>query len=81
MNDVTPNETAQPDGSIDVTINGRGERIARGSTIGAFLAGKGYRVTMIIVELNGEIVPRDDYADIVMRPGDRIEMVHAVGGG
>ncbi len=81
MTEQAGDETRRKDAGIDVTINGTSRTVPEGSTIGDFLAGRGYRVTMIIVELNGEIVPRETCADIVMRSGDRIEMVHAVGGG
>ena len=35
----------------------------------------------IAVEVNGEIVPRSRYGEHELKPGDRIEIVHAVGGG
>jgi thiamine biosynthesis protein ThiS len=35
----------------------------------------------IAVEVNGEIVPRSRYAEHELKPGDRVEIDHAVGGG
>ncbi|HET7570789.1 MAG TPA: sulfur carrier protein ThiS [Gammaproteobacteria bacterium] len=35
----------------------------------------------IAMEVNGEIVPRSSYAEHTFRPGDRVEIVHAIGGG
>jgi sulfur carrier protein len=35
----------------------------------------------IAVEKNGAIVPRTRYADCALAPGDRVEIVGAVGGG
>lgn len=40
------------------------------------LAGK-----RIAVELNGEIAPRSQHGSIALNAGDRIEVVHAIGGG
>ena len=40
------------------------------------LAGK-----RVAVEKNGEIVPRSSYADARLAPGDRLEIIAAVGGG
>jgi len=40
------------------------------------LAGK-----RIAVEKNGEIVPKSRYADAALDPGDRLEIIAAVGGG
>jgi thiamine biosynthesis protein ThiS len=35
----------------------------------------------VAVELNRNIVPRTDWAATVLRNGDRLEVVHFVGGG
>ena len=40
------------------------------------LAGK-----RVALEVNGEILPRSRYAEHALRDGDRIEIVHAIGGG
>lgn len=66
---------------ITVVVNGTERIVPTGSTVGEFLGSRGYRVTMVIVELNGEIIPRDECAATVLKDGDRLEMIHAVGGG
>ena len=35
----------------------------------------------LAVELNGEIVPRSTYEETALKDGDKIEIVHAIGGG
>lgn len=35
----------------------------------------------IAIELNHEILPRHQYADTALREGDRLEIIHAIGGG
>jgi sulfur carrier protein len=35
----------------------------------------------VAVELNRDIVPRERWADAQLRDGDRLEVVHFVGGG
>ena len=35
----------------------------------------------LAIEINEEIVPRSSYDEFQIKPGDRIEVVHAVGGG
>ncbi|MEW5792165.1 MAG: sulfur carrier protein ThiS [Pseudomonadota bacterium] len=40
------------------------------------LAGK-----RVAVELNLQIVPRSQHADTRLQDGDRVEIVHAIGGG
>ncbi|MRN52964.1 sulfur carrier protein ThiS [Paenibacillus monticola] len=36
---------------------------------------------LIIVELNGGIISKEDYGNVCLADGDRIELVHFVGGG
>jgi sulfur carrier protein len=35
----------------------------------------------LAIECNGEIIPRSQFADTVLRDGDTLEIVGAVGGG
>lgn len=35
----------------------------------------------VAVEVNGEIVPRSAHADHRLKDGDKVEIIHAVGGG
>lgn len=35
----------------------------------------------IAIELNHEVLPRHDYAATQLREGDRLEIIHAIGGG
>jgi sulfur carrier protein len=35
----------------------------------------------VAVAINAEVVPRSRFAEVFIRDGDRIEVIHAVGGG
>ena len=35
----------------------------------------------VAVAVNAEVVPRSRFADVWIREGDRVEVIHAVGGG
>jgi sulfur carrier protein len=41
----------------------------------------GMKSDRVAVELNREIVPRDCWSDTLLKEGDRLEIVHFVGGG
>jgi sulfur carrier protein len=41
----------------------------------------GMKADRVAVELNLDIVPRDRWTDTQLHDGDRLEMVHFVGGG
>ena len=63
-----------------VKINGEFLDIA-GKTISEYLASTAYDFKWIVVERNGEIVFKSQYAETVLGDGDRIEIVSFVGGG
>jgi sulfur carrier protein len=50
-------------------------------TLAALVETLGMKVDRVAVELNREIVPRDLWAETVLNEGDRLEVVHFVGGG
>ena len=41
----------------------------------------GLKSDRVAVERNGEIVPRTDWSGVSLAEGDRLELVHFVGGG
>ena len=67
--------------TITVTINGKDVTLEPGTTVAAFLASRGYHERLVVVEVNETIVPRSAYATTTFAPGDRVEIVHFVGGG
>lgn len=50
-------------------------------TVADLVAELGLGARRIAVEVNREIVPREDYAHCRLHAGDAIEVVHFVGGG
>ena len=63
-----------------VKVNGE-ERDIAGKTVAEYLANANYDTGRIVAELNGEIVSKTAYADVVLKSGDRLEIVSFVGGG
>jgi thiazole tautomerase (transcriptional regulator TenI) len=74
---IAGNETS----AVEIVVNGKPISVCAGATVHDFLAGKRMTDAMAIVERNGEIVPRGEYGDTRLQAGDRLEVVHAVGGG
>jgi len=62
-------------------INGETRTFAEMSDIAALVAALGLDARKVAVERNLEIVPRSTYAQAALNDGDRIEIVHFVGGG
>jgi sulfur carrier protein len=62
-------------------VNGASTDIDDAQTVADVVSRMGLAGKKIAVEKNGEIVPRSRYATTEVRPGDRLEIVGAVGGG
>ncbi len=66
---------------MKLSINGDERELEDGASIATFLDGKGLKPELIVVERNGEIVPRASYADVVLADGDSLEVVQMMAGG
>ena len=64
-----------------LTVNGEARSFAGVGDIAALVAALGLDGRKVAVEKNLEIVPRSAYAATAVQDGDRIEIVHFIGGG
>ncbi len=63
-----------------ICING--EKIEKAEILlSAYLEENGINPQRIAVELNGEILPKAQYSNTVLKDGDVVEIVNFVGGG
>jgi sulfur carrier protein len=67
--------------TLAIVLNGEPRSVAQGSTVLDLLSGLGRHPRTVAVELNGDILPRDDYGARRLDGGDRLEVVHFVQGG
>ena len=70
-----------PPAIVSIVLNGEPRRVAAGLTAGGLLRELGLDPGMVVVERNREIVAREAVAATPVEDGDRIELVHFVGGG
>lgn len=64
-----------------IQLNGETFPLATRLPLLQLLAQLGFQDRRLAVELNLEIVPRSQYAQTEIQPGDRLEIVEAIGGG
>lgn len=62
-------------------INGEQRDFPGGLTVAALVAQLGMKPDRVAVELNLEIVPRTQWDTTALNTGDKLEIVHFVGGG
>jgi thiazole synthase len=66
---------------MNITVNGSVRECAEQCTVAALISELELTGKKIAVELNHEILPYDQYVAQELKDGDRIEIVHAIGGG
>ncbi len=64
-----------------LTINGEDRELAGITTLSDLIAQLGMKPDRVAVELNRELVSRDRWAETKLSTGDKLEIVHFVGGG
>ena len=66
---------------MEIIVNGQPRSVPEGYTAGQLVEFLALGERRVAMEVNEAIVPRSRYAAYTFAPGDRVEIVHAVGGG
>lgn len=66
---------------MEITVNGEPLQIGEGATASDLIGELGLAERRIALEINREVLPRSRQADHPLCPGDKVEIVHAIGGG
>lgn len=66
---------------IHVTINGEEQEFLDATLLSEYVSSLGVNPKMIAVAHNGEVLRREEWADVTLSDGDILEVVRAVGGG
>ncbi len=70
--------------ALTIQLNGAArtfDELGPAATVSALVEVLGFRADRVALERNGEIVSRATWPETLVQPGDRIELVHFVGGG
>jgi sulfur carrier protein len=66
---------------VEIVVNGQPRAVPPGASAARLIELLALGGRRVAIEVNGEIVPRSSYAAHELKAGDRVEIVHAVGGG
>ncbi len=69
---------------MQLLINGQArelEQLGQGSTVADLIAALGMQADRVALERNGAIASRTEWPETPVEDGDRLEIVHFVGGG
>ncbi|HEX8292882.1 MAG TPA: sulfur carrier protein ThiS [Pyrinomonadaceae bacterium] len=66
---------------MQVELNGEPRELGEGTTLSALIEQLALAPERVAVELNRDVIRRADWPDTRLAEGDRVEIVHFVGGG
>ena len=66
---------------MNIVVNGNDTNVAEGSVISDLIKSLGLNAQRLAVELNRRIIRRAEWDSTTISEGDRVEIVHFVGGG
>jgi sulfur carrier protein len=69
------------DQGFSIQLNGEPYSIDRDPRLLALVEKLNLRRGRIAIELNQSVIPKAEWAGILLRPGDKVEIVNFVGGG
>ena len=68
-------------GTIRVRLNGKDLEIESGLSVHDLVVSLDLNPLLLVVELNREILSREQFGQVQVSEGDQVELVHFVGGG
>lgn len=66
---------------MTITVNGKIKELATPATVADLLDSLNLDAARVAIELNGDILPRAEFAGRQLSDGDTLEIVQFVGGG
>lgn len=66
---------------MQIELNGDRYKLDDGATVGALIERLSLEGRRVAVEVNQEVIPKSRHPAHRLNDGDRVEIVHAIGGG
>ena len=66
---------------LSIFVNGQARQVAGTATLGELAASYGLDAKILLVELNGQTLLREEWPQRVLQHGDRVEFIRVVAGG
>ncbi len=66
---------------MEIFLNGEQRQVEEGCTVAALITELNLQGKRLAIEVNLEIVPHSQLEQHILSAGDKVEIVHAIGGG
>ena len=66
---------------MNILLKNKPEKLFDGSTVKKLLENKNIKNKHYAIEINRKIIPKSDHETYIIKEGDKIEIITAIGGG
>ncbi len=66
---------------MQIQLNGHPHQLESGCTLSQLIQDEGLAEKRLAAEVNQEIITKSEHPDLILKEGDIVEIVHAIGGG
>ena len=66
---------------MKIKLNGKEQQLTSGTTLKQLIECEGLVDKRLAAEVNRDIIPKAEHENTVLKEGDTVETVHAIGGG
>lgn len=66
---------------MEISLNGESRRIEDGTTLQGLVGMLQLPDRALAIAVNRKVITRAKWPEVVLQPGDRVELVRAIGGG
>lgn len=78
---LSDNDSVNEQATIEISVNGEPRQITKEASVTDLVASLELTAARLAIELNLSILPRNSWATTKLQNGDKLEIVHFVGGG
>ncbi len=65
----------------EIILNGKALTLTNNNSCASLIKQLGYQNMRLVIEINGQIVSKSNHCTTLLKAGDRVEIVKAIGGG
>ena len=66
---------------MQITVNGEAKECENGTTLASLIKDLGIKVKVMAAAVNMQVVKKDEWESHILNNGDKVELLHFVGGG
>ncbi len=66
---------------MSIEVNGRKIEWVENESVRMLLKRMKYSFPLVVVKINGEVIPRNDFSKVIINDDSNVEVIHMISGG